>query len=253
MSGYSDLKRMGVVFRPIDAWPGEQTRSRRSAQFSASLGSTTELLARELAALNGRLVVLQVAMTEDDFRIDGIPYANAQASHPGVVIAFESKHGPLKFAVDTFSFWEDNLRAIALGMEALRKVDRYGVTKLGEQYTGWKALPAPRALRDASRPRRRRGRVPEGPACAGADRVSRCRSCRAEILWARTERGKKMPLDAQPVADATTETRGLFVLRELDHKDAPLALAAWGLEGTEPHYRSHFATCEFAAQHRRTA
>lgn len=141
MSGYSDLKRMGVAFRPIDQWPGEQTKYRRTAQFSASLGATMDLLARELGALNARLVVVQIAMEEADFRIDGIPYANARASHPGVVIAFESKHGPLKFAVDTFTTWEDNLRAIALGMEALRKVDRYGVTKRGEQYTGWKALP----------------------------------------------------------------------------------------------------------------
>jgi hypothetical protein len=34
-----------------------------------------------------------------------------------------------------------NARAIALGLEALRKVDRYRITKRGEQYTGWSALP----------------------------------------------------------------------------------------------------------------
>src|SRR4029077_707905 len=28
-----------------------------------------------------------------------------------------------------------------LGLEALRKVERYGIAKRGEQYTGWKALP----------------------------------------------------------------------------------------------------------------
>jgi hypothetical protein len=141
VNGYTDLKRMGISFRPIDTWPGEPTRHRARAPFSASLGSTMSLLARELSQLSARLVVVQIAMQEADFRIDGIPYANASAEHPGVVIAFESKHGPLKFAVDTFTSWEDNLRAIALGMEALRKVDRYGVTKRGEQYTGWKALP----------------------------------------------------------------------------------------------------------------
>lgn len=83
--------------------------------------------------------------------------------------------------------------------------------------------------------------------------MSTCRSCGAEILWARTERGKRMPLDAEPIADAITETRGLFVLREPDHQDGPLAVAAWGLEGTEAHYRSHFASCPFAAQHRKVA
>jgi hypothetical protein len=51
-----------------------------------------------------------------------------------------------------------------------------------------------------------------------------------------------MPLDAAPVCDAIAETRGLFVLRETD-QETPLALAAWGLEGLEPHYRRHWATC----------
>lgn len=138
---YQDLRALGVQFRPIDTWPGEQTRGRRHAQFSSSIGSTMKVLGQELRQLNAKHVVVQIAMSEADFRNDGIPYANARATHPGIVIAFESKFGPLKFAVDTFWAWEDNLRAVALGMEALRKVDRYGVTKRGEQYTGWKALP----------------------------------------------------------------------------------------------------------------
>jgi hypothetical protein len=73
------------------------------------------------------------------------------------------------------------------------------------------------------------------------------------LLWARTERGKKMPLDAKPVADATVEMRGLFVLRDRESSEGPLAIAAWGLEGAEPHYISHFATCPNAASHRNAA
>lgn len=42
----------------------------------------------------------------------------------------------------TLTDWQHNVRAIALGLEALRRVDRYGITKRGEQYAGWKALPA---------------------------------------------------------------------------------------------------------------
>ena len=38
--------------------------------------------------------------------------------------------------------WQANTRAIALALEALRAVDRYGVTRRGEQYVGWQALPA---------------------------------------------------------------------------------------------------------------
>lgn len=141
MSGYVELKRMGVVFRPIDQWPGDLTETRRRSPFKSTLPSTMKLLAFELDAVGGSTIVVQIAMSEADFRLDGIPYADRRATHPGVVVAFDSKVGPLKFAVDAFTSWEDNLRAIALGMESLRRVDRYGITKRGEQYTGWKALP----------------------------------------------------------------------------------------------------------------
>ena len=142
MSGYYDLRSLGVTFRPIDHWPAEPARRRQTASFSASLSATVELLARELRQLNAKQIVILMALDEADIRLDGFPRSTARPDHPGVVLAFESKFGPLKFAVDTFTDWTDNLRAIALGMEALRKVDRYGVTKRGEQYTGWKALPA---------------------------------------------------------------------------------------------------------------
>lgn len=81
--------------------------------------------------------------------------------------------------------------------------------------------------------------------------MSVCRTCAAPILWARTERGKRIPLDVD--AYVGEDARGLFVLREADDPEGPLALAAWGLEGTEPHYRSHFSTCPDAVAHRRSA
>lgn len=79
--------------------------------------------------------------------------------------------------------------------------------------------------------------------------MSSCRSCGASIIWARTERGKRMPLDAESVADVTAQ--GLFVLREKTNPEGPLALAAWGLDCfMDPHYRSHFASCPDADSHR---
>lgn len=134
---YADFK-----FRPIDTWPGELTARRRRAQFSAAWRRTVELLDRELTNLDARNVVVQVDVAERDIRIDGKLKANARPGHPGLVLAFDSKFGPLKYAVDTYDRFEDNVRALALALEALRAVDRYGVTKRGEQYTGWKALPA---------------------------------------------------------------------------------------------------------------
>lgn len=46
------------------------------------------------------------------------------------------------FATDAYPHWQANVRAIALGLEALRKVDRYGITSRGEQYRGFQPITA---------------------------------------------------------------------------------------------------------------
>src|SRR6185503_14116675 len=46
--------------------------------------------------------------------------------------------------------WRQNLRAIVLGLESLRRVERYGIANRGEQYTGWQQLPSGADTRDAS-------------------------------------------------------------------------------------------------------
>jgi hypothetical protein len=66
--------------------------------------------------------------------------SRARVDFPGVRVAFHSVHGPLTYATDRFDDWRDNVRAIALGLEALRAVDRYGVSGRGEQYRGWTAI-----------------------------------------------------------------------------------------------------------------
>jgi hypothetical protein len=46
----------------------------------------------------------------------------------------------LSYPCDKYRDWHDNVRAIALSLEALRSVDRHGVTQNGEQYKGWVRL-----------------------------------------------------------------------------------------------------------------
>jgi hypothetical protein len=136
---WDDLNWLGLQVRPLsDLRP--ETLWRRSA-FQATLRSTLRTLATELRALEARHVVLELDVRERDIRVDGYPKANAVTASPVVVISFDSKHGPLRYATGEYDDWRDNLRAIALSMSALRTVDRYGVAKRGEQYRGWKALP----------------------------------------------------------------------------------------------------------------
>lgn len=136
--------------KPIADWPGPMSRTRVSSPFSAGLSSTMEALSRELRMLNARNVFMQLAVTHADIRQDGKPYARAKASHPGVILTFDSRHGPLQYAVDRFLTWQDNLRAIALGLESLRRVDRYGIATSGEQYRGWVQIEAVTGGREAA-------------------------------------------------------------------------------------------------------
>ncbi|MFB4306939.1 hypothetical protein [Actinomadura sp. GTD37] len=135
---------MRYEIRPLGHWTDPETPDRTRAFFRAGWADTLEKLGREAGWLGADLVVMQVDVAEDDIRRrDGMLKANAKVGHPGVVISFESEHGPLRYATDQFTGWQDNVRGIALALGALRAVDRYGVTKRGEQYIGWRALAAP--------------------------------------------------------------------------------------------------------------
>lgn len=133
------------AFRPLDGWDRELTdwsQQKSSFTFRATFADTLKLLDSELQALGAVEAVIQLALPDSAIRRDGLPRSGARPSHEGVALSFDSRHGPLRYATDTFDTWQANLRAIALRLEALRKVDRYGVARSGEQYAGWNALPA---------------------------------------------------------------------------------------------------------------
>lgn len=76
--------------------------------------------------------------------------------------------------------------------------------------------------------------------------MKRCKSCRAPIVWATTERGRAIPVDAEPHAD------GNLVLVPVD-RGVYLARAYQPLfDGKAKRHRSHFATCPNAPEHRKS-
>jgi hypothetical protein len=67
-----------------------------------------------------------------------------------------------------------------------------------------------------------------------------CRSCGAPIIWAITDRGKRLPLDAMPNPAGNVRLTGgnAIVLKKDDVYDGP-------------RYMPHFATCKDADKWRK--
>lgn len=141
------------------AWlrPADRVASR----FTATWSDTLDLLLTEVERIGGRDVVIQIDVQESDLRRDGKLRANARPLDPAVVVSFESGHGPLMYRCDRYddgpwgfwmSPWQHNVRAVALTLEALRAVDRYGASSSGEQYAGWAQIAADAAPAPESDP-----------------------------------------------------------------------------------------------------
>lgn len=129
-------------FTPLDRWPGEPTKVQTDARFRASYGETLNLLEHELKQLHAKEITIQAFFTHNQIRNDGWPFSKAEPSRSGIILSFRTQDVPLSFPCDRYRTFDDNLRAIALSLQALRAVNRYGVTKRSEQYTGWKRIEA---------------------------------------------------------------------------------------------------------------
>lgn len=124
--------------------------ARELTPFDSTWSKTLTLLEREVTALAGKDLVLGVDITENAVRLDGGIRANARAATPAVEVAFDSKHGPMLYRCDRYvgryysqgPDWQQNVRAIAKTLEALRAVDRYGASSSGEQYAGYRQIAA---------------------------------------------------------------------------------------------------------------
>ena len=130
-----------LTVAPIREWPGALTAERRPSPFRqpskyvtvegerkwkpsapVPLSQTLRDLDRELDAVRARDAELLVAIDAAQFKRDGRPYANARAAHPGVILSFTIPDvGALSYPCDTFTTWEDNLRAVVLALEVLAR------------------------------------------------------------------------------------------------------------------------------------
>lgn len=122
-------------------WPGKRTARPKPAKFKTQWTRTLELLARELKHLGARKIEMALEIRHGDLRRDGMLRAEARPK-PAVILSFLDTDGNRQaYPCDTFAWWQDNLYAIAVVLEDLRRAERYGVQSALLR-AGFKALPA---------------------------------------------------------------------------------------------------------------
>lgn len=137
----ADLSYTVTELPPV--WPGRRTSFPKKAPFKSQWSKTLHILAREIRYLGGRNVqiALDLPRGERDLRQDGRLLADARPRHP-VILSFIDNEGQRQaYPCDRFGWWQDNLYAIAIVLEDLRRAERYGVQSALIR-AGFKALPS---------------------------------------------------------------------------------------------------------------
>ena len=121
-------------------WPKTESWSRKSGGFQVSYEEAANQLADELERLGASDGYLS---TDQPVRISGSPDRTKQPNTPGVALYFERNNKQLCIPCDRFNSVRDNIRAIGLTLEAVRRMERYGTSQMVEAaLSGFTALPA---------------------------------------------------------------------------------------------------------------
>lgn len=134
------------------AWPHgwPRNRTRYPARFSTDGGKLTisdglrrlEAELKRLGVPNWNVIVSSNLVLGQR----GMPLANqAEPADPGVAVYFKLRNKPRVLACDRWRRTAENLGAIAAHIDAIRRVDRYGVGTLDQAFAGYTPLPPPGA------------------------------------------------------------------------------------------------------------
>jgi hypothetical protein len=119
-----------------------------SGQVSRVRGASRALtVADAIARVTGELERLgataEILSTNVELRLDGLPRSGQpEPKDPGAAVYFRLTGAPRCLACDRWDRVADNIAAIAQHIDALRRIDRYGVGTMEQAFAGYAALPA---------------------------------------------------------------------------------------------------------------
>lgn len=135
------------------AWPSGWVRTiaqrrqragfskKRPGEYSKQL-SVADAVARLQGELDRLRAKNSTLSTNVELRLDGRPRSDNEPRDPGAAVYFSFKGRATVFACDHWNRVADNIAAIAAHIDAIRRIERYGVGSLEQALAGYKSLPA---------------------------------------------------------------------------------------------------------------
>ena len=123
-------------------WPKTPPHSRERSKFKTTLAGALSNLKRQIELMGGRNVLLSSNYTlgADNPKEPGVCAYFEWCEHPN---AYPQKWQNMAIPCDRWSRIDDNVQAIALTVEAMRGMERWGAKHMiAAMFTGFKALPA---------------------------------------------------------------------------------------------------------------
>jgi hypothetical protein len=115
-------------------------RPRRDVRRQLTPADAALRLDKEIERLGGGDAILSTNLR---LRLDGVPRSDqGEPSDPGAAVYFSlSARQAICLACDRWDRVADNIAALAAHIDALRRIERYGVGKLEQAFRGYLALP----------------------------------------------------------------------------------------------------------------
>lgn len=121
-----------------EGWKRTPSHQRQRSQFEPHFTPDRDQVLRWLDKRGSRVVITSNLPT----RNDGLPYY-ASTSDPGIAVWWVEKGNERVVACDRWLRADENMRAIAKTLEAMRGLDRWGANEMVERaFAGFAALPA---------------------------------------------------------------------------------------------------------------
>ena len=120
-------------------WPRTQNPGRPKFE-SKTIDWEARDIVRELRLMQATNIIINSNM---QYRNDGLPYTRQNVSDTGVAVYFKLNGEDQCIPCDKWARLEDNLRAIAKTINAMRGIERWGAKEMvNAAFRGFKALPA---------------------------------------------------------------------------------------------------------------